>query len=230
MIKPPGDSKIEAAAAVAKGLVSIIPFIGGLTSEIGNLYFNPLEKRKQKWTEEVSAALNQIREELHLLPEQLQENEGFISVLYQASEMAMRNHQTEKLSALRNALVASAVPGRDYDLKLKMLRFIDELSIAHIRVLGVFLLHANYFSGYTELDQVFFTVRDFLKDPLDRVMFRLIVQDLDARFLIVLGDVEDFEEFKSKKQTLVGGASGFQSMFVTELGISFLAYIREDQL
>lgn len=230
MITPPSDPKAEAATAVARGIVAAIPFAGGLISEIGNFYLNPLQKRKQKWAEDVSAALNQIREELNVLPEHLQENDQFISVLYQATEIAMRNHQLEKLAALRNALVASAAPDRDHDLEVKLLKFVDELSITHIKVLGTFDLHAGQFARHKNLDQIFSTAKDFLKNPMDRIVFRSIINDLQTRFLIVLGDVEDFGEFKSKRSAIEMENSGVQPMSVTELGRAFLTYIRADQL
>lgn len=230
MIEPPSDPKLEAAAAAARGIASAIPFAGGLISEIGNLYLNPLEKRKKRWAQDVSDALNEIREVLKIMPEQLEKSESFISVLYQATEIAMRNHQSEKLVALRNALVSSAVPDQDYDLEMRMLKFVDELSLSHIRLLGIFDSHAGQFSRHEKLDQIFSAAKGYLQKPLDRIVFRSIVQDLVTRFLITLGDVEDFEEFKSKQQPLEAESSGIQPMRVTKLGKSFLTYIRADQL
>lgn len=230
MITPPSDPKLEVAAATARGIVSAVPLAGGLIAEIGNLYLNPLEKRKQKWAEDVSHALNQIREDLKVLPEQLQEDEAFISLLYQATEIAMRNHQSEKLVALRNAVVSSAAPDRDYDLETRLLKFVDELSLSHIRLLSIFDLHAGQFARHEKLDQIYQAAEEFLRKPLDRVVFRSILQDLETRFLIALGDVEDFGEFKSKQDAIVTESSGIQSMRVTGLGRSFLTYIRADQL
>lgn len=216
--------------ATVRGIVSAIPIAGGLISEIGNLYLNPLEKRKQKWAEDVSRALNQIREDLRIFPEQLQEDDAFISLLYQATEIAMRNHQSEKLAALRNAIISSAIPDQDYDLDMRLLKFVDELSLSHIRLLSIFDLHAEQFKRHENLDQIFSAAEGFLKKPLDRVVFRSILQDLETRFLITLGDVEDFGEFKSKQDTIVTESSGIQPMRVTGLGTSFLTYIRADKL
>jgi len=230
MITPPDDPKTEIAAAAARGLVSAIPFAGGLISEIGNLYLNPLERRKQQWTKDVSDALNQIKEEFNLLPEQLQENESFVSALYQATEIAMRNHQIQKRAALRNALVSSAASTEDYDLETRMLRYVDELSLAHISVLNILNLHVDQFALHEKLDQVYKKCCEFQQKEMDTLVFRSILQDLETRFLITLGDVEDFDEFKSRQNSMVTEDSGVKPLSVTGLGKSFLAYIRADQL
>jgi uncharacterized protein YlxP (DUF503 family) len=230
MITPPDDPKAEIAVAAARGLVSAIPFAGGLISEIGNLYLNPLERRKQQWTKDVSDALNQIKEEFNLLPEQLQESESFISALYQATEIAMRNHQIQKRAALRNALVSSAASTEEYDLETRMLRYVGELSLTHISVLNMLNLHADQFALHEKLDQVYEKCCEFQQKEMDAVVFRSILQDLETRFLITLGDVEDFDEFKSRQQSMVTEDSRVKPLSVTRLGKSFLAYIRADQL
>jgi hypothetical protein len=61
VIQPPTSPTTEAAAALLKGAVSAIPFVGGVISEVGNLYLNPLEKRKQQWMYEVSVAIEEIK-------------------------------------------------------------------------------------------------------------------------------------------------------------------------
>lgn len=229
MIEPPNDPKAEAAAAAAKGLVSAIPLAGGLISEIGNLYLNPLEKRKQKWMEDVSDALNKIRDELNILPEQLESNDAFISALYQATEIAMRNHQSEKRAALRNALISSAATDQNQELETRLLRYVDELGLTHIRLLSNLNIHAGQFSRDKKLDQIYARTCDLMPN-IDRILFRSILQDLETRFLITLGDVEDFAEHKSKKDPVFIGATEIRSIEVTGLGRSFLTYIRADQL
>jgi hypothetical protein len=179
MIEPPNDSKAEAAAAAAKGLVSAIPFAGGLISEIGNLYLNPLEKRKQKWMEDVSDALNKIRDELNILPEQLENNDAFISALYQATEIAMRNHQSEKRTALCNALISSASTDKNQELEARLLRYVDELGLTHIRLLNNLNIHVEQFSRDEKLDQVYVMACN-LMPAIDRVVFRSILQDLET--------------------------------------------------
>ncbi|MDH4155239.1 MAG: hypothetical protein OEV01_15775, partial [Nitrospira sp.] len=45
-----------------------------------------------------------------LLAEKLAANETFVTVAMHASQMAIRNHQKEKLQAFRNAVLNSGLP------------------------------------------------------------------------------------------------------------------------
>ena len=61
MTQHPTNPKAEIATALIKGVLAEIPFVGGMISEVGNLYLNPLEKRKQKWLDDVSLAIGEPR-------------------------------------------------------------------------------------------------------------------------------------------------------------------------
>src|SRR2546423_9419772 len=110
MTESPSDPRIETAAAILKGAVSGVPFVGGLIAEVGNLYLNPLEKRKQLWLAEVGQAIDDIRRRYSLLPTSLQNDDRFVSFLYQTTILALKNHRREKITALRNALDSAAKP------------------------------------------------------------------------------------------------------------------------
>lgn len=57
----------------------------------------------------------------------------------QASQMAIRNHQKEKLRALRNAVLNSALPNPPQeDEQMIFLRLVDQLTPWHLRVLRLF--------------------------------------------------------------------------------------------
>jgi hypothetical protein len=71
--------------------------------------------------------------------ENLQQNEQFISAVIQASQIAMRTHEAEKLAALRNAIVNLAQGQSVDDTLLQiLLSHIDSLTEMHIRLLKVF--------------------------------------------------------------------------------------------
>jgi hypothetical protein len=74
---------------------------------------NPLEKRRQQWSYEVFLAIEEIKARFSLLPESLETNERFVSFLYQATIVALKNHQREKIQALKNALVSAADPASE---------------------------------------------------------------------------------------------------------------------
>lgn len=230
MIQPPISPKTEAAAALLKGAVSEIPFLGGVISEVGNLYLNPLEKRKQQWMIEVSRAIEEINRRYARLPVSLQNDETFISFLYQATIIALKNHQREKISALRDALVSAADPKRVFeDLAFQFLRYIDELSVTHLGILACLDKHAGQFTKLERLEQVLSKLQSFLGTAIERAAFRSFLHDLDARFLIRSGDLEDLPEYATKKSYALLEESARRSLEVTSLGRSFLSFVHREE-
>ena len=100
----------------------------------------PLDRRKQAWLEELAGVVSELEQRIDgFRPEALAENEVFISVALQASMTAIRNHQREKLDALRNAVLNSALPtSPSEDEQMIFLRLVDGLAPWHLRLL-VFL-------------------------------------------------------------------------------------------
>ncbi len=88
--------------------------------------------------EEVGEKLKELEANgLHL--EKLQNDERFISAVMHASQLALRTHQKEKLTALRSAIV-NVAKGQSPDEAIQhmFLDFIDSLSELHIQILKLF--------------------------------------------------------------------------------------------
>lgn len=229
-MKPEDKSEAEIAAALLKGAVSAIPIVGGVISEVGNLYLNPLEKRKKHWMNEVCRALEDIQNRFSRLPASLESDEAFVSFLYQATILALKNHQREKLEALRNALVSAADPESvSEDLRFQFLRCIDELSVTHLRLLTGLEKHAGQLARLEQLEQVYGKFQSLTGLSLERAVFRSFLQDLDARFLIRIGDVDDFPEYASKVSHLLLERSKKRHLEVTDLGRHFLSFVRRNE-
>jgi hypothetical protein len=141
MEKPPiAKSKGDVAREVGRAIVSLVPAAGGpLQVAFENLFTSPLEKRKQAWLEQLAAVLTEVEQRVeNLTPEKLASNEVFVTVVMQASQVALRNHQKAKLDALRNAVLNAALPSApEEDEQLTFLRLIDQLAPWHLRVLAV---------------------------------------------------------------------------------------------
>ncbi|MBY0242007.1 MAG: hypothetical protein K2X55_22115 [Burkholderiaceae bacterium] len=141
MEKPPTDkSKGDVAREVGRAIVSLIPAAGGpLQVAFENLFASPLEQRKQAWLEQLSEVLTEVERRVeNLTPEKLALNEVFVTVVMQASQVALRNHQQEKREALKNAVLNAALPNPPHeDEQLTFLRLIDQLAPWHLRVLAV---------------------------------------------------------------------------------------------
>ena len=125
---------------VARAAISSIPGIGGAALELfSTLIEPPLERRKREWMVQVTEALNDLQANRGIRIEDLQSNEQFFTCLVQASQVALRNHQSEKLEALKNAVCNAALPTAPNDaLQQMFLNFIDVCTVWHIRFLNLF--------------------------------------------------------------------------------------------
>ena len=219
------DSKTELAIALLKGAVSAVPFVGGVIAEVGDLYLNPLEKRKATWTSEIATAVAEIEEKYSLVARDLQDNDEFISFLYQATRIAIKNHQKEKIESLRNAIVSSTAPnGPPEDLKFQYLRYVDELSPTHIKMLTILNKHAGQFARFTKLEQVFSKLKEQIPS-LERGTFRTFLGDLSSRHLVLHEDLEELQEHASHKSYLMLEKSKERPLEITPLGRNFITFI-----
>jgi hypothetical protein len=121
--------------AITKGVISAVIPCGG---ELFSLLIQaPWEDRGNAWQKSVGddvARLMKQNEELSI--EKLRENEVFISAISQATLAAIRTHEKEKLKALRNAVLNSALPtAPDEDLQHILVHMIDTLTPWHLRVM-----------------------------------------------------------------------------------------------
>lgn len=140
MKKPPEDRSIgDAAHEVGRAIVAAVPAVGGpLQVLYENVFQAPLDRRKQAWLEELAGVVSELEQRIDgFRAETLAENEVFISVALQASQTAIRNHQREKLDALRNAVLNSALPtSPSEDEQMIFLRLVDDLAPWHLRLLA----------------------------------------------------------------------------------------------
>ncbi|EJG0987555.1 hypothetical protein C4G66_RS11540 [Vibrio parahaemolyticus] len=124
--------------AGVKATLSVIPLAGGALATLFETVFSaPIDKRKEDWLILLANTVDEVCEKVeNLTPEKLSEHDAFISAYLQASNIAVRTHQEEKIKALNNA-VKNTVLNEDIDetLKLMFIRFIDEMTPLHFRIL-----------------------------------------------------------------------------------------------
>lgn len=142
MDKLPDDrSTKDVAHTFAKAIVSAIPVVSGPASVLFDEVFRrPLDKRRENWLNMLAGAIEELQEKVEGFDIcKLSENEMFVSTVLHASQIAQRNHQHEKLEALRNATQNTALSiSLDENIQLLFLRFIDELTPWHINILDLF--------------------------------------------------------------------------------------------
>ena len=216
-------SSEEIVEAATKGVVSMIPVVGGLLAELGAVLVNPLDTRKRAWIKEVEKALTELSEKHQRLPDALVDDPAFVTAFLKATAAALATHHEIKIQALREFIVAvgaKSVP--DEELQHALLRLLEDLSVGHIEVL-LFLKKDNTVPGDKKgrgLEGVFGRYRH--NGKLGRMAFRWIISDLTARMIIHLGDLEDMNEFASQRSALLLEDSGERPLQITALGHHFL--------
>ena len=122
---------------LARAGISSIPVIGGPALELFNyLLAPPIQRRRDEWLNELEERLSKFEQEGRVNLEALRDNEEFISTVMQASAIAIRNHEQEKIEALRNAVVNTAVGQSPENSKRELfLNFVDSFTVPHLRVL-----------------------------------------------------------------------------------------------
>ena len=134
----PKASKADYAYAIVKAGISAIPIAGTPAAEILALVVTPpLERRRDKWIESIGEGLKELAQKVEGFKlEDLAKNEAFITIVTHASQAAVRNHQKEKLEALRNAVLNAALPNPlEQDLQLMFLAYVDILTTWHLMIL-----------------------------------------------------------------------------------------------
>ena len=103
------------------------------------LLSEPYSRTKQQWLEQLAEVVSELQDRVADLSEPLEDNERFLTAVLYANQIAMRAHQEDKLRALRNAVRNSALKSApDDDRQLMFLRFVDDFTVSHIRILAVF--------------------------------------------------------------------------------------------
>ena len=229
MIEPPKTSRTEEVAlATVKGLLSELPVGGDLLSELADLFLNPADARKQRWMEAVSDALNIIEERFKVLPQSLEQNQAFISLLYQASATAIRNHRREKIEALQNGIISSLDIDRfPEDTSHLFLRYIDELTVSHLSLLARFHADSEKLPSIKSIADLHAAFNPELEHPLEAENFRLFVFDLDSRSLIARGDLEDLPQYVSTQNYIMMEQSQAKPIQLTGIGSLFLQFIAD---
>ncbi len=137
----PQPSKSDHAHAAARGILGAIPLGGTAAIEIfNNVIAPPIQKRRDEWLNSLAKRLTQLEKDSRDFDlSSLQENDEFTSTLLTASQAAIKTHSQEKLEALRNAVMNTAIKKEHQESILDVfLLFIDQFSPLHLSLLKCF--------------------------------------------------------------------------------------------
>jgi hypothetical protein len=134
---PLKSSASDSVHKIVKAILGAIPYAGSAAGELFNLIIGPpIEKRKNEWMENIGRRLSELESSQIIILESLSNNDVFINVVLQATQCAIRNNQQEKIEALENADINSALPDAPEEIYQQIyLALIDDLSTMHVRVL-----------------------------------------------------------------------------------------------
>lgn len=211
---PPTAEMDDAGHAVAKGLIGVVPVAGSALAEIFSLIVAPpLEKRRDAWLRALASAVNELRATKGVSIAKLQQDERFVSLVLNATQVALRNHHKLKLDYIRQAVISGFHLIGDFadDETHTFVRLIDDLSPNQLRF-------AANIKGYGALDGHIASVF-FAGDP------HVHVKDADVdwiaahleRELLSRGLYEKFgKEWNAPYQ-------------VTEFGYRFMIFLRGEE-
>lgn len=140
VLDPKVESVEEKAHRGARMAISMIPVAGGPLVEVFNsIVESPLTKRRWDTVREIGEVINDLLDQKIVTEENLQQNEAFISTVAEVCSISLRNHQKEKLEALKNAVRNSALPScPSDDYRQLFLNFVDVCTVTHIKLLQLF--------------------------------------------------------------------------------------------
>jgi hypothetical protein len=213
-----------------RAVLSAIPFAGGAAVELFNrLLAPPIQRRRDAWLNDIAERLAAMEQEGRVSVEKLSRTDEFVSTVMQASQAAVRNHQREKLDALRNAVLNSALGHGPEDAKREMfLALIDSFGVWHLRALA-FLgdpdgwvrqhgikMQENLICKSVDA-ALYNQFGELYREPDFR---RALIQDLRGRSLIQNSDAE-FE--------FAAATTGRRTAATTALGREFLRFVTDPE-
>lgn len=138
----PKSTTKDTIHTLTRARISLLPVIGSPATELFNLIIiPPLNKRREEWMESVATGLNELEKTVKgFSVERLSDNPMFLTIVSHATYVAIRNHEEEKLLALKNAVINTALTtSPDEDIRLMFINFVDSLTPRHLKILK--LLH-----------------------------------------------------------------------------------------
>jgi hypothetical protein len=164
---------------------------GAASFELFNsLFSTPLEKRRDRWLDRISRRLLELEEKIdNLRIEELADNEEFVSILIQASQVAIRTHQEDKIKALQNIVLNTALGIEIEDvIRQWCINIIDGFTPVHLKLM---LLFDNSSSNPKEQGELSSDAADF-RSPEElfpdfqenEQFYHLVCRDLETLGLI----------------------------------------------
>lgn len=140
----PDDPQLEdCAKRIVKSAISSVPMVGEALAEFIS---EPLAQRREDWLNDLAIRLGELErrvDSFHL--DALRDNEQFVSAVLQATQVALKTHQKEKLEAFRSGVLNVALGSAgDDNVQTVFFTLLDRFTALHLRLLKAFRVpHPN---------------------------------------------------------------------------------------
>lgn len=216
----------DVAHSLVKGGLGTIPVIGSLATEIFSLIVTPpLEKRRAVWMNEIADKLKGLEEKKVVNFDDLSNNEQFIDVVLQATTLAIKTSEKEKIKAFQNAVLNTAAgESPDQTVSQIFLNQLDSFTTWHIKILKFIDSPRLWFqrANRTPPSYMAGSISAVIKDAFPELKTQ------DDLLEIIWNDLRTagFHRTSDIKTTMIG--DGTLSGRTTQLGKQFLEFITND--
>jgi hypothetical protein len=221
----PEPGPADGIHALIKFFVSLPPGVGGGLATIYDLAVpTPISKRRDAWIRSLGTAVDTlIKKSNDRTLETLIEDPEFVSFILEASHIAIKNHQEEKLTALQNALV-NFYSEPIYDKKISIISIIDSITSTHLLILNFINDQSEILKDQIDSYDKLFTL--FLENgsDIDLSFFRKCILDLDTHGLLRIS--KDFTD-PYGGSGYVKNDQGVEHLKILQFGHELVSFIRE---
>jgi hypothetical protein len=218
----PVDKSIgDAALEMSKALASFLPLGPNL---IESIFTSPLSRRREKWFNEVCEMINELNRKIEEFDiNSLISDEKFVTLVIEASHIAIRTHHEEKIKYLKNALQNVAIDSSKFESFDEIfINLIDILTPLHIQVLK----HICRISVSISWIGKEFPPRD--KGIAEEIQKNISCDRIDI-LMIVISDLLSKGLIMNESRTLPMGQI-FYHVYITEIGKDFFNFIQKPTL
>lgn len=209
---------------ITKAGLSAIPVVGGPAAVFfAALITPPIIKRRDAWVDSLGQDILKLKEKFKGFdPNELQNNEPFVTAVLHATDSASKNHDKEKLEFLRNAVLNVALKIEpNEDLQLMFFNYIDVLTRWHLKILSYFSDPKRWYEkhGLMPLEFGFTTLGESIEHAFQELkhkddFYKQLIRDLNSRGLLAIPDLS----------SIMSSSSVYESR-TTDMGDKLIRFI-----
>jgi hypothetical protein len=238
-LEVPKENTTDYSERFIKGVLGIVPFAGTALGELFSVVIPPsIEKRRNNWMSEVSTVLNELMSNNANLINDLKDNEEFISLLLETSQLALKTHRDEKLKLFSQALKNSINIDFNFFVKETYIRYIEELNPNQISILNFIHRYQDRIKDvdsfqkyYNLLTKGSVGLSPTIDSTFDITTVRFFMQDLDKKGLILIShSIEELEDLVRENDyiTTESKKGDLPYIKITQFGVNFLKMVEEN--